>query len=94
MNQIKNCVNWIKRVFVSLFIKLFGYRKYCFGLSDGNTFVCWSRSPKWARQAYSEREAKIRINRAKIIQTLTDGTDIGRRARDVPDELVNNVLTG
>jgi hypothetical protein len=79
---------------MNVFGRLAGYREYRFKLSNGDEFVCWSRTEAMARRVYRKREDKIQANREQIIRTIQDGEEIGRRARDVPDELVRDVLAG
>jgi hypothetical protein len=87
-------LSFIRWIFINVFGQLAGYREYRFRLSNGKTFVCWSRTEAVARRAFRERGNKIRANQEQIIKTITDGTEIGQQARDVPDELVRDVLTG
>jgi hypothetical protein len=90
----------ITHVLLSLLCWLVGYRKYTFRLFIGDTvtFRAWSRKKATKKALNLERriradQERIRANREHIIQTLMD-EPIGRRAWDVPDELINDVLPG
>lgn len=75
----------------NLFLWMAGYRKYRFTLFTGRKVVFLTRTKGQAIQKALNLERKIRANQVRTMKILTADMDIGRR--DVPSELVRNVLS-